>query len=228
MKKIKYLSLFFAPLAVTPFVTTSCSSITKQLNFNQESALLGNPEPVNTEFNNLDHNKQLEFIQKYNTNVNFVINDFTNWIRSQIRQHFFNSEGTQYIDKYNGTITVNADNSNSNKFNVSFRIDLLTTSDVILDDWYHFEGETSVEGTKYKIPKVRYFDLSYSNKVLSITDIKKENNINYVKYSSISGNENFSLSFKDDKLIPTEYKCTDTISFVELNTYTYQNWTFNN
>ena len=225
MKKNKYISLLFTSSAFIPFTTTSCASITNQLNFNQDSSLIGNPEAINTTFNNSNHNEQLSFIKNYNNKVNFVINDFVNWIRTQIRYHFFNSAGTQYIDKYNGSITVNSDNSNSNKFNVSLMIDLLSTHDVVLNDWYHFEHEQPF-GDGFKIQSVRYFNLIYTSKVLSISDISRVDGVNYVKYSPTSGSENFSLVFKDDKLVPTEHICTQTISFVELNTYTYQNWTF--
>ena len=227
MKKIKYLSLIFTPIIFTPLVNTSCTSITNQLNFNQSSSLIGNPEPINTTFNSYDHDHQLSFIQNFNNNVNFVINDFVNWIRTQIKEHFYNAAGTQYIDKYNGSITVNSDSSNSNKFNVSLMIDLLSTGDVVLKNWYRFNNEQAF-GDGFKIPNVRYFNLIYTNKVLSISNISRdeEKGINYVKYSPMSGSENFSLVFKDDKLVPTEFTCKQTISFVELNTYTYQNWSF--
>ena len=230
MKKIKLLPLLSMTLVVVAFTTSSCADITQQFNFTQDSGYKTEALSGNNEFDSLDHASQLNYIQNYNNNVNYVINDFVCWIRQQITSHFFTSTGEQYIDQYTGSITVSAQSANANKFNVSLMINFGQVQDIVLKSWYNFAGQQEVpeQATWHKIPSVQYFNLTFTQPTLSIKQISRNDNINYVAYASTDESSQFSLSFKDNKIIPTTYNCTDNVKSISLNTYTYKNWVFKN
>ena len=229
MKKIKLISLLSLPIIVTPIATTSCATINRQYNFNQSSNYVGDPLPGDDKFDNMNYDNQVKYIQNYNNKVTYVVNDFVCWIKKQIKTYFFTEED-QYIDQYTGSITVNAQSANSNKFNVSLMIDFGQPINIILHDWiYHFENQEAVEGHEnwFKIPYVQYFNLTFTQPTLLINEIARENSTNYITYAS-NDNSQFSLSFKDNKIVPTVYSCSDIVKSIKLNTYTYQYWSFKN
>ena len=233
MKKIKFLSLLVIPSAAAPISLTSCSDVTKQFNFNQQSELLDQPLNGNPEFDALNsHQRQVDYIQSFNNKQKYVIDDFVYWFRLEVKNNvFINVDKTVSLADvgYNGQITVSRNSKNASEFNINMSIYLDNQErDIFINEsWFHFAGSQKVEGHDdlLEIPDFYRFDLVYTNKTLHITDISVNNDIKYVTYTPTDGNK-FILRAINKAIVPKTYECDDDLSSLTIATYTYQNWTF--